>query len=222
MKYPSIENLYASNGVDGKGRETGPEFGFKNESFGQILHWLVTEKVDGMNIRVTYIGDGPWEGEFLEPTVSISGRTDNANIPGDLVSRILKWANVENLQRALTTDRGVPSGRIVLYGEGFGPGIQKAGQAYGGEKDFILFDVKVGDSWLRWNDVVDIANKLNIPHVPVFGYEQNLEEALELVSLSDLLPAGSEHIEGIVCRTDPYLFDGWGNRVMFKYKVRDL
>lgn len=228
MKYPSIQNLYASNGIDGKGRESGPEFGFSNPAFGQIANWVVTEKVDGTNIRVildnttTLVSsDGQGNTRWDVPHVEVRGRTDNANLPADLLFGIQKWATLDTLRACFDDGTGEIPDHVTLYGEGFGPGIQKAGQAYGGNKRFILFDVKVGEWWLNWDSVKDIANKLGVPHVTQLGW-CSLEEAKARVRESSLLPQGSEHIEGIVCRTDPYLFDQWGNRVMFKYKIRDL
>jgi hypothetical protein len=222
--YPKTENLYASNGVNGPEYARGPEFGVKAPGATQIAHWLVTEKVDGMNMRVV-VDFSPYPQR--EPAVQIKGRSDNAQIPKDLLAYMQETFTPLSLTLAFDTgDLGDPEAHlpaeVVLFGEGFGPGIQKAGQAYGGEKRFILFDVVVDGHWLRWSDVEDVASKLGVPTVPVLARDVDLWEALEYVDKSELQEPGSEHIEGIVVRTDPYLFDGRGNRVMFKYKVRDL
>lgn len=215
MEYPKTENLYASNGEQNASRKRGPEFGFRASGADQISKWLVTEKVDGMNMRVVF------EPAADEP-VCVLGRTERAQIPNELRAAILEWATFPNLATAFVDDEGLGPAKAILFGEGFGPGIQKAGQAYGGEKRFILFDVLVGDWWLSWDDVVDVARKLGVETVPVLGRDVSLEDAEALVCDSRLLSPDSMHIEGIVARTDPYLFDGRGHRVMFKYKVRDL
>ncbi len=212
MEYPSIQNLYAR---DPETNVCTTEF--KMPAVAQIARWLVTEKVDGMNIRVGIgLGDHePW----------IRGRTDKAQLPGDLVENIREWATFGKFVTAFVEEDGRPEPEsVVLYGEGFGPGIQKGGD-YGGEKRFILFDVLVdGTYWLRWDDVVDVAKKLGIPTVPLLSYDADIDLIQMLVDgrVSELLPPDSPLIEGVVARTDPYLFDGRGNRVMFKYKVRDL
>lgn len=234
-EYPSIQNLYASNGEQGAGHKRGPEFGFSNEAFDMVKHWLVLEKVDGMNIRVVYHPYGISD-EIEEGRVDFYGRTERANLPGDLLAHLQSTYTLEKLQAAfyeqlpplddeslLKTDYAWQN-RIVLYLEGFGPGIQK-GADYGGEKRTILYDVLAAEKWwLRWSDVCDVASKLDIPTVPVLHSSMSVEDIIEseIVHASELLPEGSPLIEGLVARTDPYLFDGRGRRVMFKYKVRDL
>lgn len=208
MEYPKTENLYASSEDH---RSRGPEYGYKAPGADQIAKWLVTEKVDGTNMRVIFEPNS-------SPSVKILGRSDRANVHPDLYRHMADTFTDAKLCEAFPDVDGI----VILYGEGFGPGIQKAGVAYGGDKRFSLFDVKVGDWWLSWANVCDVARKLDIPTVPLLAADVDLETAKALVHTSELLPAGSEHIEGIVCRTDPYLFDQRGKRVMFKYKVRDL
>ncbi len=223
-EYSSIKNLYASNGVQGKEHKRGPEFGFSNPAFGSVTNWLITEKVDGMNIRVT-LEDGEYG-----PQLRLAGRTDKAQLPGDLRTYLEETFTVQGMVEAFGGYIEEPGGvktlvdlpsKVVLYGEGYGPGIQKVGHAYGGTKRFILFDVKVGESWLDWDDVVDVAQKLGIEHVPVLLRGATLETAKSLVHESRLL-SDPQHVEGFVARSEPQLFDKWGQRVMFKYKVRDL
>lgn len=237
MEYPKTENLWASNGLQGRDYARGPEFGFKLDSFGQIDRWLVTEKVDGMNMRVRFQPYG-WSDDPEAPVLDFLGRTDRANIPGDLLTYMSETFSVEQMLGAF--DYGEYSDelgyawqhQVTLFGEGYGPGIQKAGQAYaditGGQKRFILFDVLVrspsGEWWLSWENVCDVAHKLGIPTVPVLAVNADLDLIQMLVEdrASALQLPGGEHVEGVVARTDPYLFDGRGRRVMFKHKVRDL
>lgn len=229
--YSSIENLYASNGVQGKGIERGPEYGFSRPEFGLISKWLVTEKVDGTNIRVKYTNG----------RVEFAGRTDKANLPADLITNLQATFSPERFFEVFAHPESAEIERLIapdvcLYGEGYGPGIQKAGQFYGGVKRFILFDVLVMSSapadaegnrrgwWLNWEDVVDVAGKLGIEHVPVLAYGASIEDVQALVAgrATRLLIDAFDHVEGVVCRTDPYLFDGRGRPLRFKSKIRDL
>lgn len=234
MEYPSIYNLYA---MDKETHERGPEQGFQASGVDQIARWLVTEKIDGMNIRVQFNPYG-WNDEPGDPGLSFYGRTDRAQLPGDLLDHLQGRFTTSNLMATFDYDPGWQLGdderyawehTVTLFGEGYGPGIQGAvGAAYGEanldggkHKQFRLFDVNVSGAWLSWENVEDVARKLGVHTAPVLAYGVSLEEAKSYVSTSDLIPA-SPHIEGIVARTDPYLFDGRGNRVMFKYKTRDL
>lgn len=229
-EYPKIENLYASNGERGAGYRRGPEFGFKLPAVEQISKWLVLEKVDGMNIRVIFEA-----GNGAAPTLRFAGRTDKANLPGDLVAYLEETFTIDRMIRTFGhTHEEQPDvwhipESVVLFGEGFGPGIQKAGQAYaditGGAKRFILFDALVDRRWwLSWDNIVDVAQKLFVAHVPVLARDADLDMIDMIVSDRESLLQlpGGEHVEGVVARTDPYLFDARGQRVMFKHKVRDL
>lgn len=216
IEYPSIKNLYASNEINGAERRRGPEFGFSHPSFGHIGQWLVLEKVDGTNVRVIFE-------PAAEKVLRYAGRTDNAQLHPQLMAHLDGLiADEGRWFETFFDEEGIGPERIILFGEGYGPGIQKAGVAYGGDKRFILFDVLVGDRWwLGWDDVVDVARKLGIPTVPAFALDADLKRAKSLVAETALLDDAS-HAEGVILRTDPYLFDGRGHRIMAKYKVRDL
>lgn len=121
----------------------------KSPVLGTISQWDVTEKIDGTNIRVM-LGE--------DSNVQFGGRSDNAQLPGDLFHYLVRTFHVDRLREALWPE-GTPAS-VVLYGEGYGAGIQKGG-AYQADKAFILFDVLVGGKW--WLDrlaVEDVAGKL--------------------------------------------------------------
>jgi hypothetical protein len=59
-----------------------------------------------------------------------------------------------------------PDGDVVLYGEGYGAGIQKGGK-YREVPSFVLFDAKVGPWWLKRDGVEGIAKALGIDVVPL-------------------------------------------------------
>jgi hypothetical protein len=219
-EYASIKNLYK---MDEATHKRGPEQGFSNPAFGSVTNWLITEKVDGMNIRVTLE-----DIEGIGPQLRLAGRSDKAQLPGDLRTYLEETFTIQKMVSAFNTNpeawdeaSTVLPAKAILYGEGYGPGIQKVGQHYGGTKRFILFDVWVDGFWLDWDDVVDVAQKLGIEHVPVLLRGATLETAKSLVHESRLL-SDPAHVEGFVARTEPQLFDKFGQRVMFKYKVRDL
>ena len=69
------------------------------------------QKIDGTNIRVM------WQDGKLK----LGGRTDNANIPADLVQLLYEAIDVRKLR---DTFGDTP---VIIYGEGYGAGIQKGG-----------------------------------------------------------------------------------------------
>lgn len=167
--------------------------------------WIVTEKVDGTNIRVI------WDGS----QVIFKGRSDNAQMPVFLF---------EHLQRTFTPNimtAAFGDSTTTLYGEGYGARIQKGGGLYipNGVR-FILFDVKIAEWWLQWNNVKAIAAALNIPWVPELGV-MPLQAVAELVStgLQSLLKDGIA--EGVVVRPKIDLTMRNGKRVIAKLKGSD-
>jgi len=174
-----------------------PEFAFLRN-----CDWEWAEKVDGTNIRVG------WDGAVVE----FGGRTDNAQIPAKLVSALRAMFPPEKF--AATFD-----GPCVLYGEGYGAGIQSGGNYYP-EQTFVLFDVLAGPWWLRRPDVQDVATKMGIDVVPVVG-TGTLMWANETVKAGITSSWGDFQAEGLVGRPAETLFNRRGERIMAKVKTRD-
>jgi len=210
MEYPKIENLF----------ERDPETHrlttvIRRPEFKLPKTWVVTEKIDGMNIRICY----------EHGILMVRGRTDRAVLPPKLVSHLMG-----TLSPGKIADVFGMGSKVTLFGEGYGAGIQRGG-VYGANQSFRLFDVVVygdypqGFCWLNWPNVLDVAGKLDIPAVPYLG-DYDLDAAIDLtvlrscVALDGGLPDTIQ--EGIVARTEPLLFDRFGGRVMWKLKARDV
>lgn len=168
--------------------------------------WQFTEKVDGTNVRVMFDGDG----------VRFAGKTNNAQLhPG-----LLEQLNLLFPLPPPPTD-SIFDGPACLYGEGFGEKIQKGGGNYRSGQGFVLFDVKVGDSWLRREDVVDVAGQFGIGVVPVIG-EGTLHKMAEMVRGGFMSAWGNFTAEGIVARPLADLLDRRGDRIITKIKHKDF
>jgi len=176
-----------------------PELGYLSAN-----EWHFTEKIDGTNVRVMYDGIG----------VKIGGRTDNAQMPLPLVDRLRELFPPEKIGEHF-------DGNVTLYGEGFGPKIQKVGHLYGDQQDFALFDVRVEHFWLKPEDVTDVARKLGCLCVPYLG-TGTLFEAIEMAKGGIQSRVGNLEAEGIVARPMVRLFDGAGRRIITKVKTRDF
>lgn len=209
MEYPKTDNLFKR---DPDTHVLTDEL--VRPEFAQIKHWLITEKIDGMNIRVQY---------DQEHGLRYLGRSDKAQLPPDLVEHLAETFTLEKLGEVFPDVES-----FVIYGEGYGAGIQKGG-GYSQTKRFRVFDVLVeGTYWLKWADVLDVCAKLGANPVPCPGV-YTVEEILEVFNVPEPLYSfvaslegefGTE-AEGVIARTDPYLFDSRGRRIMFKYKLAD-
>jgi hypothetical protein len=168
--------------------------------------WIGTEKVDGTNIRVM------WDGERIR----YGGKTDNAQIPAFLVNAMDEMFPVDVFSDLY------PDTPMCLYGEGFGAKIQKKGKEYLADtQSFILFDVRIGDVWLRRRDVSDIAHQLGILIVPRL-HTGSLIEAIELARDGFRSQLSGTLAEGLVLRPETELLDRLGHRIITKIKYKDF
>jgi hypothetical protein len=208
--YGKIETLYER---DEKTHRLKPELILKNRVYGLLKTWEFTEKIDGTNVRLI------WQ----DGKLSIGGRTDNAQIHADLV-RYLHEAVTPDMMAACfpAGADGIPVNAVV-YGEGYGSGIQSGG-GYSPTKRFIVFDVLVGGQWwLAWENVCDVAAKLGLPVVPYVG-TMTLEEATAKVQsgFRSAIGDGTVRAEGLVGRPLETLFDKKGHRLIVKLKTKDF
>lgn len=207
-EYHKIQTLYLRDPATNhktllEGEFARPEFAYLARS-----PWVFTEKVDGTNIRVG------WDGKL----VAYGGRTDDAQVPSPLFAALLATFSADALAAVFG------DAPATLYGEGYGPKIQKGGGRYRNDPGFILFDVVVGDTWLERHNVEDIAGKLGIPAVPVIG-EGTVYDAVDRVRSGFMTAVAADHTlppEGIVFRPKVELFDRRGQRVISKLKAKDF
>jgi hypothetical protein len=184
----------------------------KSPVLGTIDRWDVTEKIDGTNLRVMLSSAGE---------VSFGGRSDNAQIPGDLFQYLMRTFRRDSLRRVLWLNPEEPVDAI-LYGEGYGAGIQKGGGLYRADKAFILFDVLIsGQWWLDREAVDDIAQKLGIDSVPYLG-RMSLDQIVDTVRTPFASKIGTALAEGVVARPIDTLFDERMNRIIIKLKTEDF
>jgi hypothetical protein len=216
LEYPKIETLYNRDPENMRHVIPGE---LRKDEFGLLDRWLVTEKVDGTNMRVQLT-----TGITGEPVVRFGGRTSRAQIPALILDYMTAAFPVEAVAAAFE-----PETTAVLFGEGYGARIQKSGGLYRGNVSFRLFDVAViGERiwWLNWNDVVDIAAKLGVATVPVLAEHLSTADAIKLVESPSTVAHqdGGDGLvqEGIVARADPLLLMRDGKRMVWKLKASDL
>ena len=201
MEYPKIETLFER---DGNFKVTAK---LRNQSYGIIKTWQFTEKIDGTNIRLIWN-----DGKF-----SIGGRTGNAQLPADLIQSLYEKIDINKFKEIF------PETNVVVYGEGYGAGIQKGG-AYSETKQFVVFDVLVdGKWWLIWENTCNVSNKLSLKTVPFLG-EYTLEEGISIArnGFTSKLAISNIAAEGIVGRTTETLYDKKFNRMIIKLKTKDF
>ena len=184
-----------------EGQYSLPEFEYLANNI-----WVFDEKIDGTNIRILYT-DGQ---------ISFAGKQEKSEIP-KFLRKILEdkfLPKIDIFKELFDKD-------ACLYGEGYGARIQKIGKLYRKDQGFILFDVKIGDWWLKRSDVNAIAKKLGIEVVPMIG-SGTLFDMIDLVRNGFLSKWGDFQAEGIVARPAIELKARDGKRVITKLKYKDF
>ena len=244
--YQKINTIFmrdAKNVIMPYGSFTEPEFEYLRG-----LKWRGEEKLDGTNMRIEVtkvpIWDGGIEGSTINGVkfnVRIAGKTDNAQIPKNLLKHMQEKYPNEKVLAALGLKEFIPVDEwelehnwltyeqipdiYTIYGEGYGEGIQSGGWYIKGGNEFIVFDVKVNDIYLKTEARDEIATKLGAPIVPLIGYF-TLDEAIDFVrkGFRSVVAENPEvkMAEGLVLRTDLGLRNRMGKRLIVKVKYEDF
>lgn len=184
-----------------EGQWSRPEFQYLATNI-----WLFEEKVDGTNVRVGLENNA----------VRFYGRTKDAQMPTYLYAKLQEMFQIEKIAEVF------PEGEFELYGEGYGAKIQKGGGDYiQNGCSFILFDVRVGDWWLKREDVRDVAEKLGLKTAPTIG-QGTLLEAIELCKNGFKSALRETSPEGLILRPEVELFSRNGERIISKLKLKDF
>lgn len=210
-KYEKIETIFARD-LEGTKKLMFNVFCDPTTEYLAGNDWEWTEKVDGTNVRVY------WDGH----AVSFGGRTDNASIPATLVNKLnILFGGEVNAQ---IFEQTFGEKEVILFGEGYGKGILKAGSSYiSNDVGFILFDVLIGNNYQEREWVEATAKAFGVPAVPVVGHG-TLYEAVEYVKShpNSTIAEKPVAMEGIVCRPKVELRDRRGNRIIVKIKWNDF
>lgn len=206
-EYHKIETLFER---DINGTKKLIDGAFRNDAVKYLANndWYFTEKIDGTNIRIH------WDGHKVE----FAGRTDRAQIPKPLMEYLTNTFNSMEAEEMFEQKFGETE--VILFGEGYGPGIQKGG-AYRNDISFILFDVLIGDTWLKRDSVEDIATAFGIDIVPIV-FVGDIKEAVDFVKTKPKSTIGTANMEGVVGRPVIEMKDRLGKRVIVKIKICDF
>lgn len=205
-EYPKIKTLYTRDEETHKvtSQIRCPEF--KN-----IKNWLITEKIDGTNIRVIY--------DRIAQKIDIKGRTGKAQIPKFLFEKLQTIFPIEKFQDIFSHVNVV-----CLYGEGYGERINKGGN-YRKGVSFRLFDIWIDNWWLQWDNIIEIADSLGIKTVPCLGIME-IEKAISLIGMNSKVALEENAFdivaEGIVATSYPLMLFRNGNPVKWKLKKKDF
>lgn len=181
------------------------EFSFPELEYLQNNRWVFTEKVDGTNVRIM----------LNEGKITFAGKAEKSQLQVEFVDYLNSTFLPIEKKFAEIFDYDV-----CLYGEGYGPKIQKVGKKYRNDQSFVLFDVKIGKFWLKRDDIEQIAKKLGIDVVPIIG-SGTIKDLVTMVRNGITSTWGDFLAEGIVARPEIELLGRDGSRIITKLKYKD-
>lgn len=220
MEYPKINTLFKR---DDRNIIIPTQYTCEEFKYLKDVPWECSEKIDGTNIRI-YVtmevgeGENPWV-----YGITIKGRTDKAQLHPTLRKKLesifykIDWAKV--------FPELTPEDIVCIYGEGYGNKIQAVGNRYiKDDVNFILFDIKYNEWWLRRVDCENIANICDIDIVPLIGY-MTIPQAIEFVEKgfkSKISEDRDLDAEGLVLKAPCGLRFRDGSRIITKIKHCDF
>jgi len=183
--------------------------------------WIKTEKIDGTNIRIILTKPN----EEGNRDILIASRKLVLNQEDKNSKQYMDCIKEINLNKIKEYFKEVES-TIVIYGEGYGAGVQKGG-IYSSIKDFRVFDIRIGEAYQDFEYVqkVCIDNQLNI--VPVIGECKEITygecyDSLKKFQETLIRDGSGGKPEGIVYKFEPVLLNKYKERLIFKVKFKDF
>lgn len=207
IEYNKIETLWKRD-MEGTKKLLEGEFRNPAVEFLKDNVWQFTEKFDGTNIRVY------WDGH----TVTFGGRTEKAQIPAFLLDYLLASFKTNEAEQIFEEKFGETP--VILFGEGYGPRIQKGGN-YRSDISFILFDVYIAGNYQPRVSVEDVARSFGIDVVPIV-LEGTIQDGVDFVKKHPDSTMGTAKMEGVVGRPRVEMRDRCGKRVIVKIKWEDF
>lgn len=209
-EYTKIETIFERD-MDGTKKLIEGKFRNETVEFLKDNQWICTEKIDGTNIGIV------WDGH----KVSYQGRTERAQIPANLMNKLIEMFGGETNEELFEQKFGET--QVILFGEGYGAKIQKGGGNYRSDVSFILFDVYLPEQnlWLKRDALEDISKTFGIDVVPIV-LTGTMQEAVDFVKQKPKSTIGVADMEGLVCKPAVDMLDRMGRRVIVKVKVRDF
>jgi hypothetical protein len=186
---------------------------YKDQTILLFKECYALEKIHGTSAHVRYIP--PVGGEKGRLVFFSGGESHDkfVKVFGD------EWTLLEKFfASSLPTDR-----ETTLFGEAYGGKQQGMSATYGSELKFVVFDVKVGDSWLEVPKAEAVANALGLEFIHYTRIPTTLE-ALDAARDADSVQAvrngvgAGKKMEGVVLRPIIEVTLNNGSRVIAKHK----
>lgn len=216
--YPHIDTMFKREETGGKKPPIRVEDWVNDDvAYLRTLKWTGYEKLDGTNIRVGFWGALPWHCEF-------GGKDAEgvADMPEDLRGLLYTtfWSpEFVELVKVQFAKAFKDMTKVTLYGEAVGARIHPGSGKYG-DPHFVLFDVRIGEWWLKRPAVEDVGLGLGLSVAPPV-FEGDLYRAHLRTANGMQSTFGNFTMEGLILRPQAELFNRKGERIQVKIKHQD-
>jgi hypothetical protein len=179
-----------------------------------------TEKIHGVNWRIGVPSGARGPGDLL-----FGSRNEALTVESTMMGRYVKFCLDRLPLGSIIAAANKLKGDKILFGELFGPGIQKEIRYRNDGWEFLLFDVMQGEAFLTRDELNAIASDCGLQTVPeIYHGPPSREEFDRLINSKSSVARMRGMVkletvqEGIVLRPDPPFRNRYGEWVMAKYK----
>jgi len=204
MGYLHIDNLY------------------KNQEILMFKECYAMEKIHGTSAHITFLrihkgeleDEIPWE-YFYHIKFSSGGEKHD------------KFANLFNKEELIERFKEIGVDDMIVYGEAYGGKQQGMSDTYGKKLKFIVFDIKMGHSWLNVLDAEKITKQLGLEFVHYvkiptgLGFIDGERDTDSVQAYRNGIGKGKKR-EGVVLRPLIEVKKNNGARIICKHKRDDF
>jgi hypothetical protein len=178
---------------------------YKNQDILLFKRCFALEKVHGTSAHISFHLEGNKLGFF-------SGGESHP-----------KFVALFNQDQLLASFQALGHSEVMVYGEAYGGKQMGMRETYGSDLCFIVFDVKVGDNWLRVRDMEQVARGLGLEVVPIVEVSTDLEALNEQRDAPSVVAqrrgCGNDKLrEGVILRPLIEVTKNNGDRIIAKHK----
>lgn len=181
---------------------------------------VALEKIHGSNNRIGFVKEEGIDGVVYKLMVGSN------NLPrkigaGTLYEKPLEiYPQLEDMLKEIWNKTENPN-KVIVFGEIYGWVQDLRYGALPNQYMFRVFDIKVNDQYMGWDDVVSCCKKYDIPIVPVIYRGPFDRNTIWEMASGKTLAGGNNIREGLVVKTVPERQDEKLGRVILKFVSDD-
>ncbi len=232
-KYPKIYTIFERNKDNLKLVTPILNKQLEIKSLSLIKDIVVEEKIDGTNacLLLGYNEDIGFYWRYFSRNNEIE-ELDIMYIRSTL-DKVVDYKLLEKwyLKNFVQIPKKDDNPEVRIFGEVYGSKIQKSNYLPKGERNFIVFDIKINQTWLSVKDRNEICRNLNLKIVPkicILDRIPTFEECYDLLARKypKSIIAGKNnldmYLEGFIFRPKINLYVAPGRRILGKIKRKDF